>query len=234
MEEWQISLARSAAGAGGHDNPTFHVGDVTDLPFEDDSFDAAHWHAVLMHVLDTQAVLAEVKRILKSGGIISSREMTVAFSFLEPLLGSTEAAWDTFSEPYRSQWRPPSNGEGTENTFLGAGFSDIRASASFDFFSTTEDIAFLHTFISDWFYSPDVIAGGVFQQDGEDSAQPVLGVGRRFDGDADEPQLRLVPGGPPPPLRLVLCSCIFHVAWSQRSLRGPLASLYGCSAGRRR
>ena len=73
-------------------------------------------------------------------------------------LGSTEAAWDTFSEPYRSQWRPPSDGEVTENTFLGAGFSDIRASASFDFFSTTEDIAFLHTFISDWFYSPDVIA----------------------------------------------------------------------------
>ena len=102
MEEWQISLARSAAGAGGHDNPTFHVGGVTDLPFEDDSFDAAHCHAVLMHVLDTQAVLAEVKRILKPGGIISSREMTVAFSFLEPLLGSTEAAWDTFSEPYRS------------------------------------------------------------------------------------------------------------------------------------
>ena len=128
MEEWQISLARSAAGAGGHDNPTFHVGGVTDLPFEDDSFDAAHCHAVLMHVLDTQAVLAEVKRILKSGGIISSREMTVAFSFLEPLLGSTEAAWDTFSEPYRGQWRPPSDGEGTENTFLGAGFSDIRAS----------------------------------------------------------------------------------------------------------
>ena len=152
MEEWQISLARSAAGAGGHENPTFHVGGVTDLPFEDDSFDAAHCHAVLMHVLDTQAVLAEVKRILKPGGIISSREMTVAFSFLEPLLGSHEAAWDTFSEPYRSQWRPPSDGEGTENTFLGAGFSDIRTSASFGFFSTTEDVAFLHTFISDWFY----------------------------------------------------------------------------------
>ena len=77
MEEWQISLARSAAGAGGHENPTFHVGGVTDLPFEDDSFDAAHCHAVLMHVLDTQAVLAEVKRILKPGGIISSREMQV-------------------------------------------------------------------------------------------------------------------------------------------------------------
>ena len=111
MEEWQISLARSAAGAGGHDNPTFHVGGVTDLPFEDDSFDAAHCHAVLMHVLDTQAVLAEVKRILKSGGIISSREMTVAFSFLEPPLrehrGCMGHVLRTLSQPMAAtlRWR---------------------------------------------------------------------------------------------------------------------------------
>ncbi len=45
----------------------FHVGDVTALPFEDDSFDVAHCHAVLMHVPDTKAVLAEVKRVLKPG-----------------------------------------------------------------------------------------------------------------------------------------------------------------------
>ena len=32
------------------------------------------------------------------------------------------------------------------------------SSASFDFFSTAEDVAFLHAFISDWFHSPDVIA----------------------------------------------------------------------------
>ena len=32
MEESHIGLARSAAADGGHDNATFHVGDVTDLP----------------------------------------------------------------------------------------------------------------------------------------------------------------------------------------------------------
>ena len=31
----QINLARAAAEAGGHRNATFHVGDVTDLPFDD-------------------------------------------------------------------------------------------------------------------------------------------------------------------------------------------------------
>ena len=54
VEESQIDMARSAARAGGHANASFHVGDVTALPFEDNYFDAAHCHAVLMHVPDTQ------------------------------------------------------------------------------------------------------------------------------------------------------------------------------------
>ena len=82
MEESQVEMARAAAAAGGHDNATFHVGDVTDLPFEDNSFDVAHCHAVLIHVPDTQAVLAEVKRVLKPGGIISSREWIARFLLL--------------------------------------------------------------------------------------------------------------------------------------------------------
>lgn len=36
MEESQIELARAAAKAGGHDNARFHVGNVYELPFEDD------------------------------------------------------------------------------------------------------------------------------------------------------------------------------------------------------
>ncbi len=62
----------------------FHVGDVTALPFEDNFFDVAHCHAVLMHVPDRMATLAEVKRVLKPGGIIASREMFVSCSFLSP------------------------------------------------------------------------------------------------------------------------------------------------------
>ena len=84
VEESQIGMARAAAKAGGHDNATFHIADVTDLPFEDNSFDVAHCHAVLMHVPDTQAALAEVRRVLKPGGIVSAREMFVESSFFEP------------------------------------------------------------------------------------------------------------------------------------------------------
>ena len=84
MKESQIDLARDAARAGGHDKMSFHVGNVYDLPFEDDTFDLAHSLSVLRHILDTQAALAEGKRALKPGGIIVSRKTIVAPSFLEP------------------------------------------------------------------------------------------------------------------------------------------------------
>ena len=75
MEESQIMIARASAAAGGHDNTNFQVGDATDLPFEDNSFDAAHTHAVLMHVPDTEKALSEIMRVLKPGGILASREV---------------------------------------------------------------------------------------------------------------------------------------------------------------
>ena len=44
-----IDLARSVAASQGQDNAIFHVGDVTDLEFEDSFFDVAHCCNVLMH-----------------------------------------------------------------------------------------------------------------------------------------------------------------------------------------
>ena len=158
VEESQINLARAAAEAGGHDNATFHVGDVTDLPFDDNSFDIAHCHAVLMHLPDTSKTLSEVKRILKPGGIISSREFIVDSSFLEPSTENTAAAWATFGNLLKANGGHPQMGKELKNKLIEAGFSDIRATASFDIFSAPADVVFLHAFISDWFYSADVIA----------------------------------------------------------------------------
>ena len=157
-EESQINLARSAAVAGGHDNATFHVGDVSDLPFEDNSFDVAHCHAVLMHVPDTKATLAEVKRVLKPGGIISGREFILSSSFLEPGAEETAPAWEIFGSLLAANGGHPQMGRELKRILLEAGFTDVRATASFDFFSSNEDVAFFHAFIMEWFYSPEVIA----------------------------------------------------------------------------
>ena len=157
MEGSQIELAAAAAKAGGHDNATFHVGDVTALPFDDGYFDVAHCHAVLMHVPDTEATLAGVMRVLKPGGINTAREFIVASSFLEPGADETQPAWNTFANLLSANGGHPNMGRELKNAFLDAGFTDIRATASFDFFSSAPDVAFLHAFIMDWFYKPEII-----------------------------------------------------------------------------
>ena len=158
MEQSQIDLARAAASAGGHTNVTFHTGDVTDLPFDDNSFDVAHCHAVLMHIPDTSATLAEVKRVLKPRGILSSREMIGESSFLEPAFGNVDSAWDVFTKLLTANGGHPQIGKELKDIFLGVGFTNVRATASFDFFSTPEDVKFFHSLINGWFFSGEVIA----------------------------------------------------------------------------
>ena len=131
MEESQIAMARAAAEAGGHANAKFHVGDATALPFDDNSFDVAHCHAVLMHVPDTAGVLSEVKRVLKPGGIVASREMFVESSFLEPSDENVGAAWTTFSRLLAANGGHPQMGKELRDTFQQAGFSDVRVGGVF-------------------------------------------------------------------------------------------------------
>ena len=152
MEESQIEMARAAAAAGGHDNITFHVGNVYELPFEDNFFDVAHCHAVLMHVPDTQTALQEVKRVLKPGGILASREMIGDSSFIAPAGEHIPEAWATFYRLLAANGGHPQMGKELKNALLQAGFAEINASGSFDYFDTAEEISFLHAFISDWFF----------------------------------------------------------------------------------
>ena len=156
MEESQVDMARAAAVAGGHDNATFHVGDVTDLPFEDSSFDVAHCHAVLMHVPDTTAVLGEVRRVLKPGGIISAREWLSGSAFFEPAVGTLNAAYSTFDDLLAVNGGHPQMGKELKSTLRDAGFSDIQSTAAFESFGTTPDVEFFHGFVLGWFFSPTV------------------------------------------------------------------------------
>ena len=157
MEASQIEMARTAAAAGGHDNAVFHTGDVTDLPFANDSFDVAHCHAVLTHVPDTQATLAEAKRVLKPGGLISSRELIGAASFVDPDPGDRGEMWATFLKLLAGNGGHPQMGKELKRAFLDAGFSDIRASASFDSYGTTSDIDRFYGVAIGWFFAPDTV-----------------------------------------------------------------------------
>ena len=158
MEQTQVALARSIAEAGGHDNATFEVGDVTGLSLDDDSFDVVHGHAILVHVPETQAVLAEAKRVLKPGGIIAIREWILDGSFLAPDFEVTYDAWATLAELIIADDGHPNIGRDLKRHLFEAGFTDVRPTASFTSYTTAEDVGYISRVIENWFLSAEVRA----------------------------------------------------------------------------
>ncbi len=156
MESSQIELARMFARRYGRENALFQVGDVTDLPFEDGFFDVAHCHNVLMHVPDTQAVLREVSRVVKASGIIASREMISGSSFTHPDFEVLRKAWDMFEDLVAADDGHPQMGKDLKTQFLEAGLVDIRVSASFDTFTTADEVALIHQLAEQWFLAPEI------------------------------------------------------------------------------
>ena len=157
MEASQIELAQSAAEAGSLSNMTFHVGNALSLPFEDDFFDVAHAHAVIMHIPDTAGVLSEVMRVLKPGGMFATRDLIGESSFFEPSFEGLREAWTVFTNLMRGNGGHPEIGKEMKGILLDAGFTDVRCSASFDSYGDPEDLAFFYGFIIDWFFSEQLI-----------------------------------------------------------------------------
>ena len=161
IEASQIGIAEAAARDGGHTNTAFRTGDVTALPFEDDYFDAAHGHAVLMHVPDTHTALAEVRRVLKPGGWLGCRELIGQSSFFEPDVDDLNGAWTAYAQLLASNGGHPQMGRQLKGTFEAAGFAEVRVGAEFEYFDSTADVAFFHGFATGWFCSGETVEAAV-------------------------------------------------------------------------
>ena len=161
MEKSQTDLANEVARAQRQDNAIFHVGDVTALEFEDGFFDVAHCHNLLMHVPDTQAVLTEVKRVLKPGGLIACREMNCESSFTYPDFGVIRKSWDMFQDLLQADDGHPQMGKELKGHILSAGFENVRSANSFEIYSAPADVAFIHGFATRWFLSPEITEAAI-------------------------------------------------------------------------
>ena len=66
LSEGMLDAARDVLG----ERAQYVVADVQDLPFPDESFDAAIANHMLYHVADRSRALAELARVLRSGGVL--------------------------------------------------------------------------------------------------------------------------------------------------------------------
>ncbi len=68
-------MAKQMAQDRGVSNVKFSVGDAHDLSaFSDESFDVVHAHQVMLHLPDPVKALTEMRRVLKTGGVLSLRD----------------------------------------------------------------------------------------------------------------------------------------------------------------
>ena len=156
MAESQVELARALADAQGLDNLRFYVGDVTNLPFEDGYFDVAHGHDILAHVPDTGAVLGEVERTLKSGGLIACRELIGESCYTYPDFGILRKSWDIFEDVVATDGGHPQMGKELKTHLARAGFADVRTAGSFHSYGAPEEVEFIHKFVQRWLLSPEL------------------------------------------------------------------------------
>ncbi len=161
MEPSQVEMARTVAAFQRQENAKFHVADVVDLPFEDGYFDVVHGHDILMYIPDTQAALAELKRVLKPGGIISCREMIGESSFTEPDYGVIRKSWDMFEDLLAADDGHPQIGKELREHLAGAGFTNVRMTGSFQMYSTPADIMFIYNVANKWFLAPEIVEAAI-------------------------------------------------------------------------
>jgi len=69
MDESQLEVARTNAKQRGLENVTFEQGNVYDLRFQLEAFDAVLAHTLLYHLSDPLHALKELRRVLKPSGI---------------------------------------------------------------------------------------------------------------------------------------------------------------------
>jgi ubiquinone/menaquinone biosynthesis C-methylase UbiE len=137
-----IVAAKEAASGRGIDNLRFEVADAYRLPFSDDSFDAAHAHQVLQHLTDPVAALAELRRVVRPGGIIAARDADYETMVHSPGFAGIDQWRSLYCRVADEIGAEPRAGRMLVQWFHQAGLEEIQASSSTWSFSTPSERRF--------------------------------------------------------------------------------------------
>ena len=142
IDAQRIDEARRLAAERGIFNVRFDHGDIHELPFEDESFDAVYAHAVLMHLRDPIRAVREVWRVLKPGGVFGARDLAAGgFLFWEasPILAEFWELWWAWQAHRGIDNRI---GMRLRSVLREGGFEQVEGSASYDCYGTPEATRF--------------------------------------------------------------------------------------------
>ena len=138
ISEAEVERARERAVEASVSNLRFRVGNVYQLEFADNSFDALFSNNVLEHVPETHVALQEMYRVLKPGGIIGLRNMDWGGVLLGPYNEHMERI-PTLGEGYMTCAEGhPRLSRSLGTSLHEVGFKDVIMSASYDLYNDLE------------------------------------------------------------------------------------------------
>lgn len=126
FSEKVIEQARSEADSRGSKNVSFQIGTAHSIPFEDNSFDIVHCHAVLVHLPNALAAIKEMRRVCKPNGYIAAREPDWDTCVIHPHSSALERWKAVQAELKRNEGAEPNAGRHLREWAVSAGFDSDR------------------------------------------------------------------------------------------------------------
>lgn len=143
-EAMVLDKARADAAARGLKNVRFEVGSVHALDYSEGMFDVVHGHQILQHAGSPVEALREMRRVLKTGGIVACRESDFSANSWYPEFDGIDHFHDIYNRVARSNGGDPTAGRKLHAWAREAGFGakDISSTASTWCFSSLEEREF--------------------------------------------------------------------------------------------
>ncbi|MDJ0337087.1 methyltransferase domain-containing protein [Cryobacterium sp. PH31-O1] len=126
-------IVERAAGLAADEavhNASFQVGDVYALDFADATFDIVHAHQVLQHLANPVAAMAEIRRVLRPGGVFAARDVDYGGVMIAPAIDGLIDWMRVYREVHYWNGGDPDAGRSLKTWARRAGFTDVTSSAS--------------------------------------------------------------------------------------------------------
>jgi ubiquinone/menaquinone biosynthesis C-methylase UbiE len=120
--------AAQIASAAGVSGAAFVQADAHALPFAGGAFDLVFARYLLEHVRDPQAVLAEMRRVLRPGGCVAVMENDISLARFDPDCPAFDGVWDMFGRLQRQLGGDGTIGRRLFGLLQRAGFQAIELS----------------------------------------------------------------------------------------------------------
>jgi len=147
FQESQVDQAEKLRETRGLPNLRFEVADAYQLPFADKSFDAVFANAVLWHLREPGRALAEIRRVLRPGGVVGIRDCDWGGRIYAPQIPLLEKWWPLTVRVRQRNGGNPFMGRHLHRLLREAGFQRTEMSASTWTAGTVEEIQLCAAFL---------------------------------------------------------------------------------------